>query len=306
MSVLVCITGRNNEKLMAQLREMLPDVELKLWPHCGDLDDVEFVLAWNAPLELWQQLPNLKVVQSFGAGVDGIPMDLLPESVEVARIVDPKLSDDMAEYILSHVLAHKLRHQNYLVEQAKQNWKPRRARKGIAAGVLGLGELGRVVAQRLSDNGFAVRGWSRSAKVLNNIECYSGEAQLASFASELDYLVCLLPLTEATHGILNRQLFQHVSNDCLLINVARGQHLNEKELIEAIDMEELGSAVLDVFAQEPLPKTHPFWEHPKVTVTPHIAAVTSLDTVVAQIVDNIQACISDMPIKNGIDVSKGY
>ncbi|KZN62750.1 hypothetical protein N473_19180 [Pseudoalteromonas luteoviolacea CPMOR-1] len=306
MSVLVCITGRNNEKLMAKLQDALPDVELKLWPHCDDLESVKFVLAWKAPQELWQKLPNLKVVQSFGAGVDGIPMSILPSGTVVARIIDPQLSDDMAEYVLSHALAHKLRHQNYCAEQAKKNWKPRRARKGVTAGVLGLGELGKAVAQRLSDNGFTVRGWSRSAKQLDDIACYYGEAQLASFASGLDYLVCLLPLTDSTHGVLNRQLFQNVSNDCLLINVARGQHLNEQDLIDALNEQELGGAVLDVFTTEPLPEKHVFWSHPKVTVTPHIAAVTNLDTVVAQIAGNIRACFTGAPIKNGVDVTQGY
>ncbi|MBQ4877446.1 2-hydroxyacid dehydrogenase [Pseudoalteromonas luteoviolacea] len=306
MSVLVCITGRNNEKLMAKLQVALPDVNLQLWPECDDLSGIEFVLTWKAPESLWQQLPNLKVVQSFGAGVDGIPMNSLPTDVTVARIVDPQLSDDMAQYVLSHVLAYKLRHQSYIANQDTQYWKPRRARTGESVGILGLGELGKVVAKRLLDNGFMVRGWSRSHKEIDNIDCFHGEGQLEAFASELDYLVCLLPLTVETHGILSKSIFHHVSSECLLINVARGQHLNEQDLIEALDKEVLGGAVLDVFDTEPLPKTHPFWNHPKVIVTPHIAAVTNLNTVVAQIAENIRACIAGLPIKNTVDVNKGY
>ncbi|MDK2594554.1 2-hydroxyacid dehydrogenase [Pseudoalteromonas obscura] len=306
MSVLVCITGRNNDKLMAKLKGALPNVDIYQWPHCDNLADIEFVLVWKAPEELWQQLPNLKVVQSFGAGVDGIPVDKLPSGVEVARIVDKQLSQDMAEYVLSNVLAYKLRSQEYCSNQSTSFWKPRRARQGKTAGILGMGELGAVVAKRLSVNGLNVRGWSRTAKQLDNIRCFHGEEQLSDFLSQLDYLVCLLPLTEATAGILSRTLFSMVSSDCLLINVARGQHLNEHDLIEALDSGELGHAVLDVFATEPLPKDHAFWSHPKVTVTPHVAAVTNLDTVVAQITDNINACLERKPIKNTVNTSVGY
>ncbi|KZN31228.1 hypothetical protein N483_05260 [Pseudoalteromonas luteoviolacea NCIMB 1944] len=291
---------------MAKLKGALPDVDIYLWPHCDNLADIEFVLVWKAPEELWQQLPNLKVVQSFGAGVDGIPVDKLPPDVEVARIVDKQLSHDMAEYVLSHILAYKLRSQEYSANQSTSYWKPRRARQGATAGILGMGELGAVVAKRLSANGLSVRGWSRTAKQLDNIRCFHGEEQLSEFLSQLDYLVCLLPLTDATAGILNRALFNQVSSDCLLINVARGQHLNEHDLLEALDCGELGHAVLDVFVTEPLPKDHAFWSNPKVTVTPHVAAVTNLDTVVAQITSNIKACLEKKPIKNTVDITVGY
>ncbi|KZN37688.1 2-hydroxyacid dehydrogenase [Pseudoalteromonas luteoviolacea] len=306
MSVLVCITGRNNDKLMMKLNEALPEVKIELWPNCENKADVEFVLAWNAPDELWRQLPNLKVVQSYGAGVDGIPLDKLPNDVQVTRIVDKQLSVDMAEYVLSHVLAHKLRHGEYSANQANRNWKPRRAKSSNVVGILGLGELGCKTAQLLSSHGFSVRGWSRTLKRLANIDCYAGEAQFEQFLSGLDYLVCLLPLTQATTGILNTKLFSSVSSDCVLINVARGQHLVESDLIAALDNNEIGAAVLDVFQTEPLPEHHPFWTHPKITVTPHVAAVTNLDTVVAQIAANARACLAKQSLQNLVNQQTGY
>ncbi|MBQ4812284.1 glyoxylate/hydroxypyruvate reductase A [Pseudoalteromonas luteoviolacea] len=306
MSVLVCVTGRNNDKLMAKLNEALPDVKIELWPHCEDLNRVQFVLAWNAPDELWAQLPNLKVVQSYGAGVDGIALDKLKPNVSVARIVDEQLSADMAEYVLSHVLANKLRHREYATNQGHRNWKPRRAKNGNEVGILGLGELGRVTAELLGHHGFSIRGWSRTQKCISNVACYAGEAQLEAFLSGIDYLVCLLPLTQQTKGILNAELFSQVPPNCVLINVARGQHLVEADLLVALDNNELEAAVLDVFSTEPLPESHPFWSHPKVTVTPHVAAVTNMDTVVAQIAANARACLGNNPLENRVDLGQGY
>ncbi|MCF2856351.1 glyoxylate/hydroxypyruvate reductase A [Pseudoalteromonas sp. SMS1] len=306
MSVLVSITGRNNDKLMAKLQEALPETKIEQWPNCENMEDIEFVLAWNAPDELWQQLPNLKVVQSYGAGVDGIPLAILPSSVKVTRIVDQQLSVDMAEYVLSHVLAYKLRHREYTSNQTERYWKPRRSVAGDSVGILGLGELGCRTASLLSRHGFSVRGWSRTLKDLSNVECYAGEAQFEQFLTGLDYVVCLLPLTSATQGILNAQLFSLVSSECLLINVARGQHLVEADLLNALDENELGAAVLDVFTTEPLPEAHPFWKHPKITVTPHVAAVTNLDTVVAQIAANARACFANQALQNRVMQDRGY
>ncbi|CAM4254208.1 2-hydroxyacid dehydrogenase [Pseudoalteromonas byunsanensis] len=306
MSLLVCVTRRDNTKLLAKLRSLLPDIEINEWPHCSAPHQVRFVLAWGAPDELWSQLPNLEVVQSYGAGVDGIAMQLLPEHVAVTRIVDKQLAADMAEYVLTHVLAHKLRLRQYFTQQSQHIWKPKRAHQGTHVGILGLGELGKVVAKRLIDNNFKVSGWSATQKSLSDVSCYAGEAHLSAFLSELDYLVCLLPLTEHTKGILNRTLFAQLPNHCVLINVARGQHINEADLLWALDNGELAGACLDVFAQEPLEEGHPFWLHPTITVTPHCAALTSIDTACEQIAANYIALINNERICNQVDRELGY
>ncbi|OHU86771.1 MULTISPECIES: 2-hydroxyacid dehydrogenase [Pseudoalteromonas] len=306
MSLLVCVTKRDNTKLLAKLRALLPGVEINEWPHCSALERVRFVLAWGAPDNLWPQLPNLELVQSYGAGVDGIAMELLPEQVVVTRIVDKKLAEDMAEYVLTHVLAHKLRLHQYFSQQTQRLWKPKRAHQGLHVGILGIGELGKVAAKRLIANGFKVSGWSATDKRVAEVNCYAGESQLPIFLSELDYLVCLLPLTEHTKGMLNRNIYEQLPNHCVLINVARGLHVNEEDLLWALNNGELAGACLDVFAQEPLAEGHPFWSHPAITITPHCAALTSIDTACEQIAANYLALISNGRIFNQIDRVRGY
>jgi glyoxylate/hydroxypyruvate reductase A len=270
------------------------------------LSAVEFVIAWHAPDELWSQLPNLKVVQSFGAGVDGITLKQLPKNVTVTRIVDKGLANDMAEYILTHVLAHKLRLRAYTVKQNQHQWKPKRVKSDNHVGILGLGELGRAAAERLLNNNFIVSGWARTPKEMDGVHCYYGENELNQFLEGLNYLVCLLPLTTHTTGILNRTLFEKLPNDSVLINVARGQHLVEDDLIWALDNNQLAGATLDVFSKEPLQNEHPFWGHPQITITPHCAAVTDLTTVCEQIVFNINAHFTKQPLRHSIDKVIGY
>ncbi|KAF7774277.1 gyoxylate/hydroxypyruvate reductase A [Pseudoalteromonas citrea] len=276
------------------------------WPHCTNLSEIEFVIAWNAPQALWAQLPNLKVVQSYGAGVDGIELDHLLPHVVVTRIVDTGLADDMAEYVLTHALAHKLRLREYNLKQHLCEWKPRRVKPYNHVGILGLGELGQAAAKRFLNNGFIVSGWSRTKKSIEGVTSYHGEAAFNQFLESLDYIVCLLPLTVQTSGILNRTLFEQVPAHCVLINVARGQHLIDEDLIWALDNNKLAGATLDVFSEEPLPSEHPFWHHPLITMTPHCAAITDLTSVCEQITININASNEQRPLQNIIDRSAGY
>ncbi|MDW7547766.1 glyoxylate/hydroxypyruvate reductase A [Pseudoalteromonas sp. McH1-7] len=308
MALLICVTGRNNDKLIAKLSELLPKQTILQWPvdDASLLAKVEFVLAWNAPEVLWSQLPNLKVVHSYGAGIDSIPVQLLPPHVEVARIVDPNLADDMAEYVLGHILSHKLGINMYLKQQAQQAWKPCRAKSGRTVGIMGMGQLGLAVADKLNANRFTVKGWSNSVKSLEGIIHFCGDAELGAFLQDLDYLVCLLPLTEQTKGILNAKVFAASPAHCVLINVARGLHLNEADLLTAITQETFGGAVLDVFETEPLPTGHAFWSHPNITVTPHVAALTSLSTAALQIANNYLAMTEGRELMHIVQKKKGY
>lgn len=304
MSLLVAVTGRNNEKLINRLRLALPDQNITEWREGADVSDVEFVLAWNAPSQMWGELPRLKGISSYGAGVDSLLSAPLP-NVPVARIVDPQLAGNMSEYVLHAIGLFKLRWLQYIDNQLSQTWKPRRVNSANTVGILGLGQLGAHVGQSLARHGYTVRGWSTSQKSIESIACYAG-AQLHEMLDGLDYLVCLLPLTEATRGILDRKLFDKLPNHAVLINVARGDHLIEHDLIDALNNEQLAGAVLDVFSQEPLPSEHLFWQHPKVVVTPHISAVTSVDTAVAQIADNYLRAINNQPLNNQVEMSRGY
>lgn len=306
MSVLVAISGRDNTKLITRLTELLPNDTIEQWPSCKNPSAVEFVLAWNAPNDLWQQLPNLKAVSSFGAGVDNINMSLLHEHVDVVRIVDEQLADDMAEYVLTHVLAQKLRLQEYFVKQSHSNWKPKRAYKYKHVGILGFGELGKACAEKLLINGFTLSAWSKTPKKSEQVKLYTEFQGLDEMLPQIDFLVCLLPLTKETKGIINAQLLASLPKHACVINVARGEHVIEPDLLSALDSGNLRAATLDVFTEEPLPDSHPFWQHPKVTITPHCAAISDLNSVTTQIADNINRLKSGLALNNRVNRTKGY
>lgn len=311
MSILISVTGRNNQKLIKALAEQLPDFDIFEWPSCQNNPKfnpttIEFVLSWKSPDDLWQQLPNLKTVQSYGAGVDAIRLDVLPNTVSVCRIVDAKLADDMAEYVLGQILSYKLRIREYQDKQSHLIWKPRRALPINNIGILGLGELGQALAKRLNHNGFSVSGWARSQKQIEQVNYFAGEASLDAFLANVDVLVCLLPLTEQTQGIINKKVFCALPNHALLINVARGQHVNEQDLLSALEEEQIAFAILDVSEQEPLPPTHPFWQHSKIAITPHCAALTDLATAVEQIANNAKLTLAGETPRQVINRQLGY
>jgi glyoxylate/hydroxypyruvate reductase len=306
MSLLVVVPDRNNAKLIAKLQSLLPDVNIEQWREGVDCTGFEFVLAWNPPESIWQQLPNLKAISSYGAGVDALLQQPTLPAVPVARIVDPQLAVNMSEYVLHAIGFFKLRFNQYLVNKRSQFWKPRRANAGNKVGILGLGELGQAVSAKLVANGFEVSGWSRSFKSLANVQCYSGADGLNEMLAPLDYLVCLLPLTDDTRGILNQSLFSQLPQGAVVINVARGDHLNEADLLAALDQGQLGGAALDVFSAEPLPQQHPFWRYPDILLTPHVSAVTNVDTACAQITDNYLRLQAGKQLLNLIDPKLGY
>lgn len=222
-------------------------------------------------------LPKLRLIQSLWAGVDGLLADpTLPDQVPVARLVDPELTASMVESVLLHVLSLHRQIPEYRALQAERTWRPlpqpRASERQV--GVLGLGELGRAAGQALAGLGFPVTGWSRSARRLDGVHCLEGEAGLARLLADSKILVNLLPLTPATAGILSERRFSQLPRGAGLINLGRGGHLVEADLLAALDTGQLGHAVLDVLGVEPAPPTHPFWTHPRITVTPHVAAPT--------------------------------
>jgi glyoxylate/hydroxypyruvate reductase A len=306
MTLLVVVPDRNNDKLIAKLQALLPEVNIVEWQAGLDCTDVEFVLAWNPPESIWASLPNLKVIASYGAGVDALIKQRNLPKVPVTRIVDPHLAQSMSEYVLHAIGFFKLRFNQYLFNKPAQYWKPRRAHSGNKVGILGMGELGFAVAQRLTINGFKVSGWSRSQKMFENIATYSGPQGLEQMLESLDYLVCLLPLTPNTEGILDEKLFNRLPKGAVLINVARGDHLNEADLIAALNSEQLSGAALDVFATEPLEKQHPFWHQPNILLTPHVSAVTNVDTACRQIADNYLRFRGGTELNHTIDRGQGY
>ncbi len=306
MSVLVAITGRDNTKLIEQLQARLPSTQIQQWPDCNDLESIDFVLAWKAPQDMWAKLPNLKAVSSFGAGVDSIDLSLLGDNIDVVRIVDEKLAQDMAEYVLTHVLAQKLRLKEYFIKQTQQQWKPKRAYEQNKVGILGFGELGKACAKQLIANNFSVNAWAHTHKTSNTVNLFYGEQGLQKMLSNIDYLICLLPLTKKTKGIINKSTISMLPNHAVIINVARGEHVIEADLLNALEENSLRAAVIDVFEHEPLGKEHPYWQHDKITLTPHCAALSDINSVTAQIAENVERLQQGITLNNRIDRTKGY
>lgn len=294
-----------------ELANASPGLEVRAWPDVGNPADIDYALAWKPrPGEL-AKLPNLKAIFSLGAGVDHIFRDPdLPPGVPVTRIVDADLTAGMSEYVLLHVLRYH-RNQRIFDEQQREHvWDMRMGEMRQAwerrVSLLGLGEIGSDAAVKLSVVGFKVAGWSRTPKTMRGIDCYHGEDGLNRMLANTDILVCLLPLTPETSGILNAATFAAMPRGGYVINAGRGGHLVENDLIPALESGQLAGATLDVFAQEPLPDDHPFWDHPAITVTPHNASVTDPRSVAAQVAENIRRHRAGEPLLNLVDRGAGY
>ncbi|HEY9889728.1 MAG TPA: glyoxylate/hydroxypyruvate reductase A, partial [Candidatus Obscuribacterales bacterium] len=277
MSLLIIAPTKDPTPWTIALHQQDPTLAVQVWPHEGDRTQVEFALCWQQPPDIWRNYPNLRCISSLGAGVDHLLGDAtLPPDVPVVRLIDPLLAQSMFEYICTAALNHLREFDRYQAQQATATWEPRSPRSISATtiGLMGLGALGCYAAPRLAAVGFNVVGWARSPKHLPGIHSYVGPSELSAFLARSQILVCLLPLTPATEGILNLDLFQQLPPAAYLINPARGAHLVEADLLTALAAGYLSGACLDVFHQEPLPADHPFWPHPALRVTPHCASLT--------------------------------
>ncbi len=293
----------------AALERRLPGLDMRVWPETGDAGDVDAALVWNHPRGALAKFPNLRAILSLGAGVNHILDDPeLPPGVPVARIVDPALAEGMAEYATLAVLRYHRNFDAYEKFQRDRRWKPLPIPVTAArrVGVLGLGEIGRACAEAIARLGFPVAGWSRTPKSLPGIESYAGAEALAKFLARTDILVCVLPLTPATRGIIDAATLGALSRGAFVINIARGAHVVDADLIAALDSGHIAGATLDVFADEPLPREHPFWAHPGITVTPHIASLTNPETAADGVADNLRRLADGRPLLHLVDRARGY
>lgn len=291
------------------LLSVKPELDLRLWPHLGNKEDIQFALVWRHPLGLLAELPNLKCIASLGAGVDHLVVDpKLSPNVPIIRVMDPYMANDIVQYVLTYVLMHIKRADHWMENQKKQQWskQPPFSFSEKTIGIMGLGFLGKKTAVALHHIGLNVIGWSNSAKHLPGIRDFVGKSQFTEFLSQTDILVCMVPLTRETKHILNKQTFGNLKKGAFLINLGRGDHLVEEDLLNALNEGQLCGACLDVFSEEPLPKTHPFWTHPLIRVTPHIASVTNPATVASQLLDNYQRLLAGENLLNRVDLEKGY
>ncbi|MFO7923160.1 MAG: glyoxylate/hydroxypyruvate reductase A [Bacteroidales bacterium] len=309
MAIVVVCDLDNLEPWTKAMKMVDPSVDIITIDEVKDKSSVQFVLAWNYPHGLFREYPGLKTISSMGAGVDHLVNDpLLPENIKIVRIADPMLSQDMYEFSLAVIMNRLRLLTNFRENQIKGVWKRKRYLRisDIHIGIMGTGVIGNHIASQLHKSGFSISGWSRTAGQKVAYKKYHGQQQLPDLLENSDILICLLPLTPATAGILNRDNLQRLPKNAWLINLGRGGHLVDDDLIEVLDSGHLDGANLDVFRKEPLPADHPFWSHPKIFITPHIASLPYPESVAPQIIENYHRTINNKPLINKVNRERGY
>lgn len=289
-------------------RQHAPEIDFRIWPDVGDPQQVRFLAAWAPPDDLAAQFPNLEVLFSSGAGVDQFDFAALPPTLPVVRMVEPGIVRGMVEYVTQAVLSLHRDVPAYRRQQQRGEWRPLPVRPAgeRRVGVLGLGSLGQAVLTQLQGFGFDCAGWSRSRHAIDGVRCYAGQDELTVFLARTDLLICLLPLTDATRGVLNAGLFSQLPRGAALVHVGRGPQLVEADLLAALALGQLSEAVLDVTDPEPLPPRHAFWRHPRIQLTPHIASMTQPLSAAAVVIDNLRRFAAGEPMVGLVDRTRGY
>ena len=309
MRITVCLTDNRPDAWIEGLRAALPGADVQNWT--PGTPQADHAVVWSPPQAFMDEQPGLRGIFNIGAGVDALLKLRLPPQALVVRLDDAGMSVQMAEYVCHALIRHFREFDAYEADAREGRWgfrKPRE-REDFPVGVMGLGVLGERVAKAIAQFEFPINGWSRSPKTIEGLRCFAGEGEFDAFLGATRVLVNLLPLTESTRGILNRQTLSRLNGGKAggyLINVARGAHLVEAELIPLLDSGQLAGATLDVFEVEPLPAEHPFWRHPKITVTPHGSARTVRGASVAQIARKILAIERGEPVAGVVDPKRGY
>lgn len=291
------------------LRDAMPGLDFRVWPDVGDAKNITSALVWKAPEGELRKFPNLKLIINLGAGVDSIVNDKsLPAGIPIVRISDPDMSRMMAQYVLGAVLRHYRDFVSFARAQRERRWHyihPREA-PACGVGIMGLGNLGGMAAQELVRQGFQVSGWARSAKRIEGVESFHGKSGLAPFLAKSEILAVMLPLTPETDGLLDAQALAKLPRGAKLINVGRGQLVDEDALIAALTSGHIAEATLDVFREEPLPAASPLWGFDQVLVTPHLASVAIPRTASRQVAENLRRLEGGEPLLNVVDPERGY
>ncbi len=306
LRVAFCCTGTEPEPWLQGLRAALPQAQVALWQ--SGAAPADYALVWAPPQLFFDEQPQLKAVFAIGAGVDALLKLRLPPNAALVRLDDAGMAVQMADYVCHAVIRHFREFDVYEAETRQGQWRSHQPRHRVdfPVGVMGLGVLGQRVARALSQFEFPVNGWSRSPKALDGVCIFSGPAQFDRFLSSSRVLVNLLPLTLDTQGIMNRATLSRLLPRGYVINVARGAHLVDDDLLALLESGQLAGAMLDVFRVEPLPLEHPFWQQPKITLTPHTAARTLRATSIAQIANKIEALERGEAVVGRVDRGLGY
>ena len=309
MHILFHAADANPAPWLADLQEALPDAELRVWQE-GDNGPADHAIVWKPPAAMLRGRTDLKAIFNLGAGVDAILQlgDALPAGVPIVRLDDAGMGVQMAEYVSHAVLRYFRRFDQFAMQQALGQWrfaKPQ-DKTTFSVGILGLGVLGSRIAAALAPFGFPLHGWSRTPKSLPGVTCHAGVDGYDAFLRASKVVACVLPLTTDTADVLDATALAKMPRGGYVINVARGAHLVEEDLLAAINSGQIAGATLDVFRQEPLPADHPFWREPRITITPHIAAVTLRGDSVRQIAAKIVRLEAGETVPGTVDRARGY
>ncbi len=309
MSILLLFENKDVIPWEKALKDKLPNDTIEVYPNVKDNAAVTFVICWKPPRNVLLKFPNIKVIQSVGASIDHITQSqVLPEEVTITRIVDEKLSNDMWEFLLAIVLGELKNLKTYEGQQSEKLWQQQEYQSitNTTISILGLGKIGSYVAEKFAQLGFIVKGWSTSAKQIDQVQSFHGQAEFESFLSASDFLINILPLTRSTVDILNKNTLKNLPQHAFLINVGRGEHVVDEELLQLLDDSKLAGAFLDVFRTEPLPKAHKFWNHSKIQMTPHVASLTNVASATKQIAENYNRFLNNESLINEVSIKKGY
>lgn len=308
MSVLFYSKGDDPKPWRRAFSEAFPEMTFEVWPKVADPGIVRYALVWNPPPGLLRKLPSLRAVLALGAGVDALLADSTTPQVPVVRLVDAGLAAQMAEYAVYSVLHFHRRMGDYRQLQDKHQWKPLEPVPASewTVGVMGMGVIGGLIARHLAALGYRVRGWSRAGKAVENVQVFAGDDQMGSFLSDSRVIINVLPLTVQTKGILNARTFALMPGGSFVVNIGRGGHLVEADLLSALKSGQIAGAMLDVFNEEPLPASSALWTHPNVVVTPHIAGVTIAAEAEAQVIANVKRMERGEEPVGVVDRTKGY
>jgi glyoxylate/hydroxypyruvate reductase A len=306
MNITFCCTDTNPEPWLEGFRAAFPQATVDLW--APGAPPADYAVVWAPPQAFLDEQPRLKALFNIGAGVDALLQLKLAPATRIVRLDDAGMSVQMAEYVCHAVIRHFREFDGYEADMARGKWSFRkpRDRAEFPVGIMGLGVLGERVARAVAQFDFPVNGWSRSPKPVTGVQCFAGAEQLPAFLAVSKVLVCLLPLTHETRDIMNRQNLSRLQAGGYLINVARGGHLVDDDLLALLDSGHLAGATLDVFRTEPLPSEHAFWQHPKITLTPHTSARTLRSESIAQIAQKLLTLQRGEPVAGVVDRGQGY
>lgn len=309
MKILFVAGDPKPERWTVPIKELLPEAEIYVWDPNGPAVDADYAIVWQPPEALFEREKHLKAVFNLGAGIDGLlKVANLPQNLTIVRLEDAGMSVQMAEYVLHQLLEASRGMETYREQQRQGIWKIHRPikRSEWPVGVMGLGHIGKRVARTLADLDYQVSGWARGEHSLEGVSTYAGPDQIGNFLQSTRVLVNTLPLTDDTRNIIDYGLLSQLQPGAVLINVGRGEHLVEDDLLRALDDGTLLRASLDVFRKEPLPEGHPFWQREEITITPHISARTLRDATIEQITGKIRDHAQGRAITGIVDTKRGY